>query len=186
MSDNKPKILLPFIIVAVACIIRLIIYLYVGIAGIENFAFDNYVGILVNLVFYFFILSDAYKYCIKGKDISLNPLIFKYGIANLATLIGLRSGNSAIFTLTALMLFLVPYVSDNVYANKKRRALTAITVLLCSMAVSVLYIMHPSANYFAKFGQIIYNLDALNPTIEWLLIVFLLSTKKRNNKKEEQ
>ena len=186
MLANKPKVLLPFIFVAGVCIVRLLIYLYVGIEGIANFAWDNYIGILVNLVFYFFILSDAYKYFIKDKCISLNPLIFKYGIANLATLIGLRNSNGPIFILTALMLFLVPYVSDTVYAKKNRRALTAITVFLCSAAVSVMYIMHPSTNYFAEFGNVIYNLDALNPTVEWLLIVFILSSKKRKSQKEEQ
>ena len=179
MLANKPKVLLPFIFVAGVCIVRLLIYLYVGIEGIANFAWDNYIGILVNMIFYIFILSDAYKFYIKGKNITLNPLIFKYGIANLATLVGLRNGDSTIFTLTALMLFLVPYVSDSEFAKKNIRALTAITVLLCSAAVSVLYILHPSANYFAEFGQKIYNLDALNPTIEWLLIIFMLSSKKR-------
>ena len=186
MSANKPKVLLPFILVAVACILRLIIYLYVGIAGIENFVTEHYIGIIINLVFYFFILSDSYEFFIKGKNITLNPLIFKYGITNLATLIGLRNGDSTVFILTALMLFLVPYVSDNEYVKKKKRALTAILVLLCSMAISVLYMMHPETNYFAEFGRIIYNLDALNPTIEWFLIVFLLSQKRKNNKKAEQ
>ena len=184
MSVDKPERSLPFILVATACILRLMIYAYVGIEGIANFAWDNYIGILVNMAFYIFILSDAYKFFIKGKNITLNPLIFKYGIANLATLIGLRNGDNAVFTLTALMLFLVPYVSDNEFAKKNRRALTAITVFLCSAAVSVLYMMHPSANYFAEFGQKIYNLDALNPTIEWLLIVFMLSSKKRIVKKQ--
>ena len=116
----------------------------------------------------------------------MNPLIFKYGIANLATLVGLRNSDSPIFILTALMLFLVPYVSDNDFAKKNRRALTAITVFLCSAAVSVLYIMHPAENYFSEFGQKIYDLDALNPTIEWVLIVFMLSSKKRLQKKGEQ
>ena len=183
MLTSKPKVLLPFVFVAVVCIVRLLIYLYVGIAGIENFAFDNYVGVLVNLVFYFFILSDAYKYFIKGNNITLNSLIFKYGIANLATLIGLRNGNTTIFILTALMLFLVPYVSDNEYVKKKLRAPVAIAVLLCSIAVSVFYIMNPSPNYFAEFGQKIYNLDALNPAVEWLLIVFLLASKSKNTRK---
>ena len=186
MSANKTKVLLPFLFVAAACVVRMLIYVYVGIAGIANFAFDNYIGIVVNLIFYFFILSDAYKYFIKGKNITLNSLIFKYGIANLATLIGLRNGNTTIFILTALMLFLVPYVSDNEFAKKNRRALTAITVLLCSAAVSVLYMMHPETNYFAEFGNIIYNLDALNPTVEWLLIIFLLAYKRKNYKKVEQ
>ena len=67
MLENKPKVLLPFVLVAVVCIVRLLIYLYVGIAGIANFAFDNYIGIIVNLIFYIFILSDAYKHFIKGK-----------------------------------------------------------------------------------------------------------------------
>ena len=186
MSVNKSKVLLPFSLVALACALRLIIYAYVGIEGIANFAWDNYIGILVNMAFYIFILSDAYKFFIKGRNISLNPLIFKYGIANLATLVGLRNNDSPIFILTALMLFLVPYVSDNDFAKKNRRALTAITVFLCSAAVSVLYIMHPAENYFSEFGQKIYDLDALNPTIEWVLIVFMLSSKKRLEKKGEQ
>ena len=174
---------MPFVFVAAVCIVRLLIYLYVGIAGIGNFAFDNYIGILFNLIFYVFILSDSYKYFIKGKNFTLNPLIFRYGVANLANLVGLRNGNSTIFMLTALMLFLAPYVSDNEYAKKKLRAPVAITVLLCSTAVSVLYIMHPATNYFAEFGNIIYYLDAVNPTVEWLLIVFLLAYK---SKKREQ
>ena len=186
MSANKTKVLLPFLFVAAACVVRMLIYVYVGIAGIANFAFDNYIGIVVNLIFYFFILSDAYKYFIKGKNITLNSLIFKYGIANLATLIGLRNGNTTIFILTALMLFLVPYVSDNEYVKKKLRAPVAIAVLLCSIAVSVFYIMNPSPNYFAEFGQKIYNLDALNPTVEWIMIVFLLAYKSLNSKKVEQ
>ena len=184
MSANKPKVLLPFLLVAVACILRLIVYVYVGIAGIENFVLEHYIGILVNLVFYFFILSDAYEYFIKGKNIKMSPLIFKYGITNLATLIGLRNDDSNIFTLTALMLFLVPYVSDSVHTKRKTVALTAILVLLCSMAVSVLYIMHPETNYFAEFGRMIYNLDALNPTIEWLLIIFIIACKRINYEKE--
>ena len=183
MSANKTKVLLPFLFVAAACVVRMLIYVYVGIAGIANFAFDNYIGIIVNLIFYIFILSDAHKHFIKWKKITLNSLIFKYGIANLATLIGLRNGNTTIFILTALMLFLVPYVSDNEYVKKKLRAPVAIAVLLCSIAVSVFYIMNPAPNYFAEFGQKIYNLDALNPTVEWLLIVFLLASK---SKKEEQ
>ena len=179
MLTNKPKVLLPFVFVATICIIRLLIYVYVGIVGIENFVIKHYIGIIINLVFYFFILSDSYEFFIKGKNITLNPLIFKYGITSLATLIALRDDDSTIFMLTALMLFLVPYVSDNEYIKTKRRALTAIIVLLCSMAVSVLYMMHPETNYFAEFGKIIYNLDALNPTVEWMLIVFLLSQKRK-------
>ena len=185
MLTDKHKVSLPFLLVAFTCILRVLIYLYVGIAGAGNFVLEHYVGILVNVIFYTFILTDSYKFFIKGKNITLNPLIFKYGIANLATLIGLRNGDNTIFMLTALMLFLVPYVSDNVYAKKNRRALTAVTVLLCSMTVSVLYMMHPATNYFAELGTLIYNLDALNPTIEWFLIVYLLSTKKKYSKKGE-
>ena len=62
MSENKSKVLLPFSLVALACALRLIIYAYVGIEGIANFALDNYVDIVVNLIFYIFILSDAYKF----------------------------------------------------------------------------------------------------------------------------
>ena len=179
MFVNKPKVLLPFLFVAGACIVRLIIYGYVGIKGIENFVFENYVGIFINLVLYLFILFYAYKYFIKENYITLNPLIFKCGISNLATLIGLRNDNNTIFMLTAMMLFLVPYVTDNIHAKQKTVALTAIIVLLHSMAVSALYIMHPTMNYFAEFGKLIYNLDALNPTVEWALIIILLLNKRR-------
>ena len=109
----------------------------------------------------------------------MNPLIFKCGVSNLATLVALPSDDKLIFKLTALMLFLVPYVSDSEHARKKTVVLTSTIVLICSVSVSVLYIMHPAANYFAEFGKAIYNLDALNPTVEWILIVFLLAYKKR-------
>ena len=184
MLTNKPR-LLPFLLVAGTCILRLIIYIYVAIAGIENFTFENYIGIFLNLVLYLFILLYAHKYFVKGNYISLAPLIFKCGISNLATLVALPSDKKIIFNLTALMLFLVPYVSDNEYANKKTVALTSIIVWLCSVAVSVLYIMHPSPNYFTGFGNLIYNLDALNPTIEWNLIIFLLLYKMASYKKGE-
>ena len=182
MSINKPKVVLPFLFVTVPCIVRLIIYGYVGIKGIENFIFANYIGIFINLIFYLSILSCAYKYFIKEKNITLNSLIFRYGISNLSTLIGLRNENNTIFILTALMLFLVPYVSDNVYAKKKTVLLSAIIVLLCSIVVSVLYIMQPHANYFTEFGSLIYNLDALNPVVEWILLIFLLAYKRINYK----
>ena len=179
MLMNKPKALLPFLFVAGVCVVRLLIYAYVGIKDIGNFAFENYMGIFLNLVLYVFFLFYAFKYFIKENYITLNPLIFKCGISNLATLVALPSDNKLIFKLTALMLFLVPYVSDSEHAKKKTVALTSIIVLLCSVAVSVLYILHPAANYFAEFGKLIYNLDALNPTVEWILIVFLLAYKKR-------
>ena len=185
MLINRLKAFLPFIFVTLSCAVRLLIYVYVAIAGIQDFVFENYFGIFLNLALYLFILHYAYKYFVKEVHISLSPLIFKCGISNLATLVALPSDNKIIFKLTALMLFLVPYVSDSEHANKKTVALTSIIVLLCSIAVSVLYIMHPAPNYFAEFGKLIYNLDALNPTIEWILILVLLSYKMASYKKGE-
>ena len=179
MLSNKPKVLLPFLFVAAVCIVRVIIYVYVGAKGIGNFVLKNYTGIFINLLFYLSFLSDAYKYFIKGTDTTLNSFVFKYGIANLGTLIGLRNGNDIIFILTALMLFLVPYVSDSAHAKKKIVATAAIIVLACSITVSILYIMYPLTNYFAEFGNVIYNLDALNPTVEWILIFLLLLIKEK-------
>ena len=37
MSMNKPKVLLPFLFVAGVCVVRLMIYAYVGVKDIENF-----------------------------------------------------------------------------------------------------------------------------------------------------
>ena len=54
--------------VAVVCIVRLLIYAYVGIKGIENFAFENYMSIFLNLVLYVFILFYAFKYFIKENE----------------------------------------------------------------------------------------------------------------------
>ena len=178
MLLKNPKVLIPFVFVAVVCLVRLTIYLYVGIMGLDNFVLENYAAIYINLVLYLFILFYAYKYFIKASFITLNPLIFKCGISNLATLIGLHNQNHTIFILTAVLLFLVPYVSDSVHAEKKAVALTAIMALILSIAISVLYIMHPAANYFAQFGDLIYNLDALNPTVEWILVSVLLLYKK--------
>ena len=60
MPMNKPKALLPFLFVAGVCVVRLLIYAYVGIKDIGNFAFENYMGISLNLVLYLFILFYAY------------------------------------------------------------------------------------------------------------------------------
>ena len=91
------KKLLPFLFVAGVCIVRLLIYAYVGVKDIGNFAFENYMGIFLNLVLYVFILFYAFKYFIKENYIPLNPLIFKCGISNLATLVALPSDNKLIF-----------------------------------------------------------------------------------------
>lgn len=167
-----------FIFVAGAAVVRLALYGYVGIKGLASFSMDTYAGIFINLGLYAFILLYAHKYFMQGKYTSLSPLIFKYGISDLATLLALRNGDERIFMLTATMVFLVPYVSDSPHASKKTLYLASAAVLGLSASVSALYIMRPAANYMATFGQAIYNLDALNPTIEWILIMALLLYKR--------
>ena len=176
---KKYKKFIPVIIVGVPVIVRTIIYLFVAFKGIGTLEIKNYISIIINLVMYISLLKYSIDYFVKGKNVSLNGLIFRFGISSLATLLSLQSENKVIFMLTAVMVFIVPYVSASLSPNgmnKKKVIITTglvLVVLIVSIVLAVLYIKNPIENYLSYMGTTIYNLDAMNSAVQWTLFTIL-------------
>jgi len=168
--QNLNKILMLF--VGAIVLARIVLYVIVIVKGIGSFGVGDYMATIINFVMYISILKYTYDYFIKGKDVSLSGLIFKFGIARLATLLGLVTDTKMIFNITAILVFLVPYLSSNLKTKKVNVILLVLIFVLC-IVLSYLYITNPVNNQIHSLGTVLYNLDSFNPAIQWLLFTIL-------------
>lgn len=171
-TEEQKKAKICLIAVFAVSVLRILFYVVTAIRGIGVFAVGSYFGIVMILVMYISIIKYLVDYYRKGKDVTIDSLLFRYAVSSLASLIRLRNGDIKVFVLTALTVFLVPYLIG-IKKNDKKTKFLILAVWLLSFAVSVLFVINPVQNYLSSLGTATYNLDAINPVVEWTLFCIL-------------
>jgi len=172
INDNNKEYDWIFWLMTIVICVRFVFYAIVAVKGIGTIALGNYLSLAINFLMYSSILTYMIDYFKKGKEVTIDSMIFRFGIASMASLIGLKNGNDTLFVLTAVMVFIVPGIS---FANgiNKKTAISMIIVLGLSIACSVMYIVYPSESYLNALGDKFYYVDAINPTVEWIMFCVL-------------
>ncbi len=171
------KAMIPIIIVSIAGIGFYIAAVCTSFGKLDP---GQYFYVFINLFMYYSIISYTVDYFKRGKDASVEGMMFRYGITMVAAIVAARNASDLQFLLTGLAILFVPYLAGILKRSDiKKNFAILIGVLALEIAIAVTRLIDISAVDFYGLGKGGFILDACNSAVQWILFTILILARAK-------